>query len=201
MIRTLLFAAVAMVLGYTARGQAEELKVGIARDMPSVMVETADGPVEISRIQDQDHEITGDFAKTSRACPPFCIQPMTPAEGVTTIGELELIAMLEDPEALVVDSRTVDWFAGGSIPGAISLPYTQVGDRLSDLGCEPDFDGWDCTNARRVALFCNGLWCGQSPTAIRAMIAAGYPAERIFYYRGGMQSWRVLGLTVTGGEG
>ncbi|WP_223475793.1 rhodanese-like domain-containing protein [Oricola indica] len=201
MIRTLLFAAVAMVLGYTARGQAEELKVGIARDMPSVMVETADGPVEISRIQDQDHEITGDFAKTSRACPPFCIQPMTPAEGVTTIGELELIAMLKDPEALVVDSRTVDWFAGGSIPGAISLPYTQVGDRLSDLGCEPDFDGWDCTNARRVALFCNGLWCGQSPTAIRAMIAAGYPAERIFYYRGGMQSWRVLGLTVTGGEG
>ena len=201
MIRTLLFAAVAMVLGYTARGEAEELKVGIARDMPSVMVETADGPVEISRIQDQDHEITGDFAKTSRACPPFCIQPMTPAEGVTTIGELELIAMLKDPEALVVDSRTVDWFAGGSIPGAISLPYTQVGDRLSDLGCEPDFDGWDCTNARRVALFCNGLWCGQSPTAIRAMIAAGYPAERIFYYRGGMQSWRVLGLTVTGGEG
>ena len=33
---------------------------------------------------------------------------------------------------------------------------------------------------------------------LRAMIAAGYPADRIFYYRGGMQSWRVLGLTVTG---
>ena len=30
------------------------------------------------------------------------------------------------------------------------------------------------------------------------MIEAGYPAERICYYRGGMQSWRVLGLTVTG---
>jgi hypothetical protein len=28
------------------------------------------------------------------------------------------------------------------------------------------------------------------------MIDAGYPAERISYYRGGMQSWRVLGLTV-----
>ena len=30
------------------------------------------------------------------------------------------------------------------------------------------------------------------------MISAGYPAERIFYYRGEMQSWRVLGLSVTG---
>jgi len=198
MIRTLLFAAIAVLVGFTARGQAEDLKVGIGRDMPSVTVETENGPVEIRRIQDEAHEITGEFARTSRACPPFCIQPMVPAEGVTTIGELELIDMLEDADALVVDSRTVDWYQGGSIPGAISLPYTQVGDRLNELGCEPDFDGWDCEGAKRVALFCNGLWCGQSPTAIRAMIAAGYPAERIFYYRGGMQSWRVLGLTVTG---
>jgi hypothetical protein len=30
------------------------------------------------------------------------------------------------------------------------------------------------------------------------MIAAGYPAERIAYYRGGMQVWRLLGLTVAG---
>lgn len=201
MIRTILFAAFAVLLGYTARGQAEELKVGITRDMGSVTVETKDGPREIRRIQDTDHEISGEFALTSRACPPFCIQPMVPVPGVTTIGEVELIAMLQDPDALVVDSRTVDWHQGGSIPGAISLPYTEVGDRLSDLGCEPDFDGWDCAEAKRVALFCNGLWCGQSPTAIRAMIAAGYPAERIFYYRGGMQSWRMLGLTVTGEEG
>jgi rhodanese-related sulfurtransferase len=42
------------------------------------------------------------------------------------------------------------------------------------------------------------MWCGQSPTAIRAMIAAGYPAEKIQYYRGGMQDWRILGLSVTG---
>lgn len=29
------------------------------------------------------------------------------------------------------------------------------------------------------------------------MIDAGYPAEWIVYYRGGMQAWRMLGLTVT----
>ena len=191
MIRYLTVIAFAL-LALTRTGEAEDLKVGITSEMQSVTVETSDGPVEIRRIQDQEHEITGEFARTSRACPPFCIQPISPAEGVTTIGEVELIDMLKDPEAIVVDSRTVDWFRGGSIPGAINLPYTETGDRLSQLGCEPDFDGWDCENARKVALFCNGLWCGQSPTAIRAMIAAGYPADRIFYYRGGMQSWRVL---------
>ncbi|MFU8883356.1 MAG: rhodanese-like domain-containing protein [Rhodobacterales bacterium] len=173
-------------------------EVRLRPDMATVMVETADGLVEIGRIQDNDHEVTGEWARTSRACPPFCIQPMTPAEGVRTIGELELLDMLVDPEVTVIDSRTPDWFAGGSIPGAVNMPYDAMVDRLGELGCEADFDGWDCEAAQQIALFCNGLWCGQSPSAIRGIIAAGYPADRISYYRGGMQSWRVLGLRVTG---
>ena len=80
------------------------------------------------------------------------------------------------------------------------LSYEVIAERLDQLGCEPDFDGWDCEEAKKVALFCNGLWCGQSPTAIRAMVAAGFPAEKIFYYRGGMQNWQGLGLTVVKGE-
>ena len=174
--------------------------VNIAPDMASVTVETRTGSVEISRIQDPVHEVTGEWARTSRPCPDFCIQPMSPAEGVTTIGELELLDFLADPEVTVVDSRTPDWYAGGTIPGAVNMPYTEMTDRLGELGCELDFEGWECSEAQQVALFCNGLWCGQSPTAIRRMIEEGYPAERIFYYRGGMQSWRVLGLTVTGAE-
>lgn len=172
--------------------------VNIRPDIPEITVETASGTHTISRIQDNDHQVTGEWARTSRPCPPFCIQPMSPAPGVTTIGELELLDMLQDPEVTVIDSRTPDWFAGGTIPGAVNIPYTQIIDELGVLGCEPDFEGWDCTNAQKAALFCNGLWCGQSPTAIRNMIEAGYPADRIYYYRGGMQSWRVLGLTVTG---
>ncbi len=175
--------------------------VGIGKDLTEVEIQTLSGPTTIKRIQDTDHQITGEWARTSRPCPSFCIQPMIPAEGVTPIGELELIAMLQDPQAVVIDSRTSDWFTSGSIPGAINIPYTYIIDELGQLGCEVDFEGWDCAGARPVALFCNGLWCGQSPTAIRNMIEAGYPADRIFYYRGGMQSWRVLGLTVTDPSG
>ena len=180
-----------------AAGPALADGVNITPDVASVTVETLSGPVEISRIQDPEHEVTGEWARTSRPCPNFCIQPMSPAEGVTTIGELELLAALQNPDVTVIDSRTPDWYAGGTIPGAVNMPYTEMTDRLGELGCELDFEGWDCTNARQVALFCNGLWCGQSPEAIRRMIEEGYPADRISYYRGGMQSWRVLGLTVT----
>ena len=192
----------ALTIAFTlAAGTAlADVEVGITKDMPSVTVQTRNGPVEIGRIQDTTHEIGGDWARTSRPCPDFCIQPVTPTEGVATIGELELIEMLKSPDDVVVDSRTSDWFQGGTIPGAINIPYTYVLDELSTLGCEPDFEGWDCENAKRVALFCNGIWCGQSPTAIRSMVKAGYPADRIFYYRGGMQIWRLLGLTVTGEE-
>lgn len=195
-MRILLAAGLAIGLTIPATLSAQE--VGIAKDVASVSVETESGAVEISRIQDSANEISGEWALTSRACPPFCIQPMTPAEGVTTIGELELLDMLADPEATVVDSRVTPDFEGGSIPGAVSMPYTEMVDHLTELGCEIDFDGWDCENARPVALYCNGPWCGQSPTAIRRIIEAGYPAERIHYYRGGMQVWRLLGLTVSG---
>jgi rhodanese-related sulfurtransferase len=188
--------AVALALA-SAPALAEEPRVLIDGKRASVTVPTLSGEVEISRIQDTENVVTGEWARTSRPCPDFCIQPMSPAPGVTTIGELELLDALQDPETVVVDSRTPDWYLGGTIPGAVNIPYTEAVDRLGELGCAIDFEGWDCTEAKEVALFCNGLWCGQSPTAIRRMIEAGFPAENISYYRGGMQSWHVLGLTVT----
>lgn len=196
--RSGLAALAALTLGVPAG--ADDLEVGIARGMAEVTVPTRTGDVTIRRIQDTEHEVTGEWARTSRPCPDFCIQPMQAAPGVTTIGELEVLEALSDPEVIVVDSRTPDWFHQGTIPGAVNIPYTEAVDRLGELGCEIDFEGWLCEEARNVALFCNGLWCGQSPTAIRRMIEAGYPADRISYYRGGMQAWRVLGLTVTGAE-
>ncbi|MEX1660769.1 rhodanese-like domain-containing protein [Thioclava sp. 15-R06ZXC-3] len=173
--------------------------VNIRPDVMSVTVQTASGPVEISRNQDNANMLSGEWARTSRPCPSFCIQPMVPAPGVTPIGELEIMQFLNDPNVVVVDGRVRRDFEGGAIPGAINIPYTEAADRLGELGCEPDFDGFDCSGeaVKSVALYCNGAWCGQSPTAARRMIEAGYPAEKIYYYRGGMQAWRMLGLTVT----
>jgi len=170
--------------------------VNITPSRASVTVMTDAGPTEISRIQDIANEVTGEWARTSRPCPNFCIQPMNPAAGVSTVGELEVLAALEADDIIVVDSRVRANYLSGTIPGAIHVPYTEAVDRLDVLGCEVDFDGYICDEASEVVLFCNGPWCGQSPTAIRRMIEAGYPAEKISYYRGGMQVWRMLGLSV-----
>ncbi|MDO5528594.1 MAG: rhodanese-like domain-containing protein [Paracoccus sp. (in: a-proteobacteria)] len=187
-------------LGLASPSLADAPRVGITSDIASVTVETPDGPVEISRVQDEGATLGEDWSQIARDCPPFCIQPMQPAEGTHTIGELELLDALQDPDFIVVDSRTPDWYVTGTIPGSINIPYSNAVEMMGQLGCEPDFDGmFDCEEAKKTVLFCNGLWCGQSPTAMRAMINAGFPADRLYYYRGGMQSWRLLGLTVRGG--
>lgn len=70
------------------------------------------------------------------------------------------------------------------------------------IGRQPQMIGnWDYSQAKELLLWCNGMWCGQSPRAIRGLLKLGYPAEKIRYYRGGMQSWLVLGLSVVIPEG
>ena len=174
--------------------------VGITKDTMSVTVPMGDGTVEITRNQDPNARLGEPWTQIARPCPAFCIQPMSPAPGVTTIGELEVLEFLQNGEALLVDGRIRPQYEEGTIPGAVSVPYTEAADRLGEFGCEIDFDGWICEEeVATVVLFCNGPWCGQSPTAARRMIEAGFPAEKIYYYRGGMQGWNMLGLTVMPG--
>jgi len=173
--------------------------VGITKDMMSISVKTRDGKVEIIRNQDNKAVISPGFAKTSRKCPPFCIQPQVVAPGVATVGELEVINFMKNG-GMIIDARTVEWHVKGTIPGSKNIPFTQVASRLNELGCKKSGSQWDCGGAKKVLLFCNGLWCGQSPTAIRAMLREGYPANQILYYRNGMQGWQSVGLTVVDGD-
>ncbi len=64
--------------------------------------------ITIQRVQDNGNNVDASFAKTSRPCPPFCIQPISLAPGVETIGENEMIDYLEqmsagDDSILVID--------------------------------------------------------------------------------------------------
>ena len=67
---------------------------------------------------------------------------------------------------------------------------------LEALGAQRQGAGWDFTNAQHLPMYCNGPWCDQSPRAIRNLLEVGYPRAKISYYRGGMQNWQSLGLTV-----
>ncbi|MCO6383738.1 MAG: rhodanese-like domain-containing protein [Vannielia sp.] len=141
-------------------------------------------------------------------CPPACIQPNEAAEGVKTVGELEVISFLEGEVAngtgLLLDSRMPETFLKGTIPGAVNVPYSTLDPKnpyrdeiLKALGAvELPGGGLDFAGAMELTMFCSGPWCDQSARAISNLASAGYPAEKLSYYRGGLQVWSLLGLTV-----
>ena len=187
--------------------------VGISDDLFSIEVTHNDKTVVIQRNQDTSNIITPAYARTSRNCPPFCIQPIKLAEGVETIGELELLYYLKaihegNENLMVIDSRTPDWVKKGTIPGSVNIPWTKLNPakgadpfEIADI-LENSFNArateglWNFDDAKILILFCNGMWCGQSPSNIKSLLSFGYPAHKIKWYRGGMQNWHNLGLTV-----
>lgn len=190
---------------------AGAIAVKITPTMASLEVMHNGKPVTIMRNQDQKNTVTPAFAATSRPCPPFCVQPYSIAPGVETVAEVEVLGYLKkmtdgDKSILLIDSRTPDWVAKGTIPGAINLPYTKldeskgadplsVAEAMELFGAKDTGKGWDYSNAKTVVMFCNGMWCGQSPLNIRTLVKMGYPPAKIKWYRGGMQNWENLGLT------
>ena len=196
---------------------ADDITVRITRDLPYLEVMHNGKMVTIMRNQDEKHTINPSYAMTSRKCPPFCIQPAKLAPGVETIGEVEMLEYLAhmsagDTSILVVDSRTSDWVKKGTIPGSVNIPWTSLS--VAE-GADPEAirkimedrfgvkyeDGlWDYSNAKTLVLFCNGIWCSQSPNNIMNLLKYGYPADKLKWYRGGMQDWEILGLTTVSGN-
>lgn len=210
-LRTLLAASAMFTALALPTAVSAALEVNLTPELPSVDVMHGGKKVTIMRNQNQNNTINSDFAKTSRKCPPFCIQPGQLAPGVETISELEIIQYLKkmsdgDKSIIVVDSRTPDWVEKGTIPGAVNIPWDQLNIGRSDpitvqellekhFGVRNQDGFYMFDNAKTIVMFCNGPWCGQSPTNIRGLLKIGYPADKIKWYRGGMQDWEVLGLT------
>ena len=190
-----------------------DFDVNISDEISFVDVKHNGKEIRIQRNQSQDNLVNSEYAKTSRKCPPFCIQPYNLGNGVETIGELELLDYLKkrsngDNSILIIDSRTEDWVKKGTIPGSVNIPWTLL---KPEAGADPfgiaeilekkfgalNIEGlWNFSNAKTLILFCNGMWCGQSPSSIKTLLRFGYPAEKLKWYRGGMQDWEILGLTV-----
>ena len=181
-------AALALIALAAAPVAAGDEKLRIIGEDKAFVVEAEGGNVTIARVM------------TDCALNKGWLQPMVPVEGVTPVGEIEVLKGLNDPDTLVVDMREVEWFAEATIPAARHIPYTEVAGRLDELGCKKTAGAWDCANAKKVIAFCNGPVCPQSPQAIKAMHREGFPMSKVMYYRGGMLSWKALGFTTVEGD-
>jgi rhodanese-related sulfurtransferase len=209
--KTVATSMVALALALPLGAQAGD-PVGITPDLMSVSVKHNGAATDIVRNQDNANNVNPAFAKTSRKCPPFCIQPSTLAPGVETIGEREVIAYAKqmsdgDSSIVLVDSRTPNWVAKGTIPSAINQPWTtlnpakgatpiEIAEIMQEVFNVSESEGlFDFSNCKTAVMFCNGMWCGQSPNNIKNLLKFGYPAHKIKWYRGGMQDWEILGLS------
>jgi len=180
------------------------LDVKITKNMESVNINEDGKTVVIKRIQDKRHRLPAEFTKTSRECPPFCVQPMY-IDRVKPIGELELLDYLksmEEENILLIDARSREWYKRGTIPTATNLPFTMLkrGNRvlpkvLNLLGAKRVGKKWDFAEVPKMIIFGNGIWDPQATKEIKSLLSLGCPPNKILYYRGGMQDWYLLGLT------
>jgi len=185
----------------------DDILVKITKDIPYVKINDSGVEVKIQRIQDTANRLTDDFVRTSRECPPHCIPPIK-IDGVKTIGEIELIDFIKNKvykkKGILVDARLKEQYVLETIPGAINIPFTlaeveskKIQDKLfKALGAKVKPDGtYDFSNAKDIVSFCSGLWCVASVKFIEALVKNGYPKEKIYWYRDGLQAWKLLGLT------
>jgi len=187
--------------------------VKITAEIPYLDLKLANGKtVRLERVQNEANVIDLEFGRTSRPCPPFCIQPIALGPGIETVGELEVIEALRkisagDKTMLVIDARTSNWLAEGAIPGAVSIPWKKLHLKHTseealmeilefELGVVRMDELLNFEKAKTLIIYCNGNWCGQSATVIRSLRILGYPERKLKWYRGGVQAWKMLGLTL-----
>lgn len=108
-------------------------------------------------------------------------------DGVEVVDRAELAARLERGEVLVLDVRPRPEFAAGHIPGARSVPITELRRHLRALPRDGD-----------VVAYCRGPYCVYADDAVRELNRRGFRARRLI---DGFPEWKRAGLPVAAGEG
>ena len=147
---------------------------------------------------------------SKKTCPPFCISPMN-IKSVLTVGELEVLAFIdklkEKRARLLIDVRESRLYDKGTIPGSINIPFSMIKPKSSYqeevlllLGAKKE-DGkssldWSFDEVQSLLIFGDSIISNEAADTIKELLRLGYPGSKLLYYRGGVKSWKALGLTV-----
>jgi rhodanese-related sulfurtransferase len=94
----------------------------------------------------------------------------------------ELRKRLHAHQVVVLDVRPAEEYQSGHIPGAISIPLTELKNRLAEI-----------PRRREVVAYCRGPYCVLSVDAMAMLRKAGYRAVRL---KDGFPEWKEAGLPV-----
>lgn len=89
-------------------------------------------------------------------------------DGVERMDLETLRARLTAGDVTLLDVRPVEEFAAGHLPGAVSVPVSELVARMAEIPAE-----------REVVAYCRGPWCVMAVDAVRILRAAGIRAFRL----------------------
>lgn len=202
------FASTIVVIALSLVSNTQSAHADIAIGVPNVAFEFGGQAYSIVRGHDGKASLPEPYNDTSRKCPEYCIEPAIAAQGVETLTEMEVFAFMQQNvssgRGLLMDARLPEQYAAGSIPAAISVPAATLvsnnpyrEDLLLALGAQGTIGQLDFSGAYDLLIFDDGPWSPIARQAVQLLLESGYPAEKLRYYRGGLQMWHIFGLTVS----
>ncbi len=106
-------------------------------------------------------------------------------ERMTPVDRRKLLSRMRKGEVVVLDVRAAAEYEAGHIPGARSVPLTELEKALRTIPRE-----------REVVAYCRGPYCGLAEEAVALLRKKGYRASRI---HDGIVDWKDAGFPVEGG--
>ena len=97
----------------------------------------------------------------------------------------ELRRLMRNGDVTVVDVRPTEEYEAGHIPGALSLPVSELKRRLREI-----------PKGKEVIAYCRGRYCVYSLEAVTLLRKHSYDARRAHE---GLPDWRAAGLPVESG--
>src|SRR6266699_4604647 len=103
------------------------------------------------------------------------------------ISAAELRQRLVEGDVILLDVRPVEEYQASHLPGALSMPVTDLEARLPEL-----------PRGKEIVADCRGPYCVFADEAVDLLQTNGYQARRLAQ---GLPDWRALGLPVESGTG
>ncbi len=94
----------------------------------------------------------------------------------------ELLRRVRDGEVTVLDVRPAEEYRAGHIPGALSVPLSELKKRIAEL-----------PKRREVVAYCRGPYCVMAIEAVEILRKKGFRAHRM---EQGVVDWRARGWRV-----